>query len=513
MSSRVAEWQTDPVLFIREFLREDLWEKQAEIAEAVRDNERVAVASCHESGKTWLSARLAWWWALCFPGSRTVTTGPSDDHVKRVLWGEIRAAYATMRELWGDIGIPPPGIKQWEMEPKWDMVGFATKPDTAQQHAARFTGFHGPHVLVIFDEASGVDRLIWEAKDGLMTSQHVRFLAIGNPADPSGPFYDAFTSPRFKAITIDAYECPNVVARKPVLPWGADWPWVEGMQEDYGPDYEKDPVYQFKVRGAFPTTALLNLIGIADLDAAFGREPDRSVPNLPIGIGIDVAYHGDDLTTFEAVQGEEIVWSEGHANREPTWIAGRAIQIFEALGLRKEDAWRVAIDDTGGYGAGPSSILREQGWPITRINFASKPKDDRLAERYLNMRALMWWTLRDWIVETAALSGCDQRTKRLLRYELPAVRQDVTSMGKRKLEPKDKLKDRIGKSPDYGDALALALSWTLRGVVFDMGAMVRASQPLPPTGHPDDDPDEGRPRSPFHRDGFGGVTPGGNPYG
>ncbi len=455
---RVARWQKDPVAFIGEFLGEKLWAKQEEICRAVRDHKRTAVASCHESGKTWLSARLAWWWALCFRDSRVITTGPSDDHVKRALWSEIRAAWERIDERWGSLGIPEPGIKQWEMRPRWEMVGFATRPDTAQQHASRFTGYHAPHVLMIFDEASGVHRLIWEAGDGLMTSKHVRHLAIGNPADPSGPFYDAWTSPSWHQIRIDAYECPNVKARRQVLPWGVTWHWVEEMREKYGPDYESDPVYQFKVRGTFPTSAIENLIAIADLEAAFERRPPAT-DDAPLALGVDVARYGDDLTTIYAVRGGEIVHAEAFAHRDGMQVAGRVVDTAKRLGLGKEDAFRFSIDATGGTGAGPVDRLRELGWDVNEENFGAAPRTDDGEAEYLNRRTELWWALRDWISTEAALADCPSRIKQELRQDLPALKYSYRSDGRRALEQKEDLKKRIGRSPDHGDALALALAW------------------------------------------------------
>ena len=63
----------------------------------------------------------------------------------------------------------------------------------------RFQGFHSPHLLVLFDEALGVDPKIWEAAEGLHPH---RFLAIGNPLNPEGTFFNCFSSELWNKITI-----------------------------------------------------------------------------------------------------------------------------------------------------------------------------------------------------------------------------------------------------------------------------------------------------------------------
>ena len=47
-------YRDNPVGFIREVLRESPWSKQVDIANAVRDNYRVALRTCNSAGKTFL---------------------------------------------------------------------------------------------------------------------------------------------------------------------------------------------------------------------------------------------------------------------------------------------------------------------------------------------------------------------------------------------------------------------------------------------------------------------------
>ncbi|MCU0612780.1 MAG: hypothetical protein MUE60_13460, partial [Candidatus Eisenbacteria bacterium] len=187
IAEEVHRWRRDPVYFVRAVLGvRELWDKQIEILEAIRDYPLVVVAACHDSSKTFTAACAALWFAFSFCPSKVITTAPSDRQVRQLLWSEIR-------KLHSDAPFPLPGEVQsahWQMPgaPDWFMTGFSTTPDTAADHATRFTGYHSPHELVIFDEAAGIPKPIWDAAEGLLTSGHHRMLAIGNPTDPNGEF-------------------------------------------------------------------------------------------------------------------------------------------------------------------------------------------------------------------------------------------------------------------------------------------------------------------------------------
>jgi hypothetical protein len=56
--------------------------------------------------------------------------------------------------------------------------------------AENFPGYHGKSVLIIADEAPGIETGIWDAIGGTMAGGKVHVIMSGNPTRPSGPFYD-----------------------------------------------------------------------------------------------------------------------------------------------------------------------------------------------------------------------------------------------------------------------------------------------------------------------------------
>ena len=87
-AKRIA-YQRDPVGFAVKVLgmrRDWIWPKMVEMAEAVRDHQKVAVRAGHFVSKTYSLGRIIVpWFKICFQPSTVVTTAPSDNQVKNQL--------------------------------------------------------------------------------------------------------------------------------------------------------------------------------------------------------------------------------------------------------------------------------------------------------------------------------------------------------------------------------------------------------------------------------------------
>ncbi len=444
----------DPAYFVRAWLGIDtLWEKQVEILAAIRDHRKVCVASCHDSGKTFVAGAAAIWFFVCHWPSVVVTTAPGGRQNESLLWSNIRAMNAGAR-----VALPGQvGTTSWKLDddPRSYMIGFTTSPDRAQEHATRFTGFHSEHLLLIFDEAAAVEKPIWDAAHGLMTSGHARWLAIGNPSDPSGEFARAYHSDDWHAIHIDAYETPNIRAGRQLYSHFPSLEWLEEMQRKCGPDYESNPEYQFKVRGIFPTSAVDTLIGVGEFLEACRRRPEDD-PEGVATMGVDVARYGGDRTAIVVLRGGRILHAEAYGKQDVVFTAGRVMALAPRFGMGKVEAERIAIDDTG-VGGGVVDVLRANGWGVSGVNFGEAPEDDEGS--CVNRRTELWVAIQKWIREEACLACLAPGVREELRADLTTVKYSFRPDGRRILEPKEEIRKRIGRSPDYGDALALALAW------------------------------------------------------
>lgn len=457
-----ARYVGDPERFVRQVLGvKTLWHKQVEILEAIRDHPRVAVPACHGVGKSFLGGVATWWWKLTRHPSKVIITAPGGRQAAKVLGGEVRGRFGDMarrfsKEELAWLGLTrAPTTEGWDGDPENFIMWFATKPDDAREHATRAAGWHSPHLLMIFEEAGGIAKPIWEATQGNLTDgAHV--LAIGNPSDPSGVFARMCRDSATHVIRLDAYDFPRVTQGDDAMAFGPTQSWIEEMKRYWG---ESSGAFQWKVRGLFPTVATDTLIGYDEVRAAVERPAPRQDDFAPeqLLVGLDVARFGDDLTTIYVLRGPRIVRVEERHGQDTMATVGMLLALVKSLGMNELHARQISVDDTG-VGGGVTDRLREQGWRVNAENFGSAPRSATNEERFLNRRIELWWRMREWIRTEAALSDLDERVRDRLTDDLITPKYSHKSDGRVFLEPKDDIKERVGRSPDHGDALALALA-------------------------------------------------------
>lgn len=414
--SSEQDWSQDPVGYVREVLHVEPWEKQRQILEAVRDHRRVAVRSCHHSGKTWCAAAIVHWFCRSFDPALVITTAPTDRQMRKLLWYEI-SRHQQGANLSGR-------LQQTELEasPTQRAYGFSTNTPE------RFQGWHSPNILVVVDEASGVPEQIYEAIEGVLTSENARLLLIGNPNYPLGTFYNAFRSPLYHTFHISAYDVPATL-----LPSG----WKEERAQEWG---EESPVYQVRVLGEFPDQAEDALIAMRWVTAAMEREIE---PAGDCVLGVDIARYGTDESVCCVRRGSVVVRLETWRGSDTMATAGRVA----ALG-REYGAQRIQVDEIG-IGAGVLDRLQGDGLPAVGVNVGEAASD---SEHYANKRAEIFFALQERF-KTGDISLPDDST---LLAQLTSLKFVYTPQGKLKIESKEDMRKRGLPSPDRADALALA---------------------------------------------------------
>lgn len=163
-------------------------------------------------------------------------------------------------------------------------------------------------------------------------------------------------------------------------------------------------------------------------------------------LGVDVARYGDDRTV--------IVKRQGLVAHEPIVLKGADSMTVAArvAGLKAEwEADAIMVDGSGGYGAGVIDRLRQLGHAVLEVQFGGKASDARFA----NKRTEMWWAVKDWLEAGGVLPDNADLSREL---SAPTYSLD-NAKGLLALEPKDKIKERIGVSPDLADALAITFAY------------------------------------------------------
>ena len=201
--SAVKKVLLDPVLFASHVLGVSLWEREAEILQSIKTHRRTAVKAAHSVGKTFTLALATLWWLARYPEGIVLTTSPTQRQVETVLWKEIHRAVEHAK-------VPYPKLNSTELKFRDDnnfALGFSTN------QAENFQGYHGKHILIIVDEAPGIESGICDAVAGTMAGGEVHIVMAGNPTKPAGAFFDAFTKERglWKCfIDLSAFDSPNL---------------------------------------------------------------------------------------------------------------------------------------------------------------------------------------------------------------------------------------------------------------------------------------------------------------
>lgn len=464
-------WQEHPEQWVEERLQEIVWSKQREVLNAIEKHRRVAVISCHEIGKSWLAGRIAAWWLDAWPvGSAfVVTTAPSNPQIKAILWKEIGRAFMRGR-LAGRVNQT-----EWYMSVngKEELVAFGRKPD--DYDPAAFQGIHARRVLMIIDEANGVRGPLHEAAESLIANDESKILMIGNPDDPAGEFYEAAKpGSGWHVISISAFDSPNftgeympesvlkqligkVYVEEKRRKWAPHWRWTPDYSRCVPPegvDAERDPnanpLWKSKVLGVFPEIATENgLIPISWIKAAQLRDLSQTIKDGPNELGADIGAGGDNSAICHR---RGYVFRIIRSDNDPDTMS-QCGKIIEDL--RQTKASCVKIDKIG-IGWGIVNRGQELNKPFIGINVGEGATEDDSSsdERFLNLKAELWWNVRDLFERGLIDIDPDDDD---LAGELLSIRYERKSNGKLKIA--DKRKDANGKviaSPNRAESLMLA---------------------------------------------------------
>jgi hypothetical protein len=182
------------------------------------------------------------------------------------------------------------------------------------------------------------------------------------------------------------------------------------------------------------------------IDEALNRKVDY--PNAKKLAGCDVARFGDDRTALVCRRGGILTHLE-------TWQGLNAIQVAGKLKQRFDERYfdAVAVDAIG-VGAGVADLASSYGIPTIAVNVAETSSNQ---DRFHRLRDELWWKAREWFVDKKCALNGHSLTPKLVN-EIQAVTYDYKPTGQIVAESKDSMKERLGFSPDLGDAFCLTFT-------------------------------------------------------
>ena len=444
----------DSVAFQREFLGRDLWAKQQEMLRAIETNRSVSVKGCHGSGKTFAAAGLIPDELLSNDESIVITVAPTLRQVKN-LWSEIESAIQALP--WQ---VPERTTTGWEISEKCKAIGFSSSKGVNAQ------GYHGKRVLILADEAIGIQGDLWDAIEGIRSAGDVRIVKLCNPTVPSGPVFEDFTrrrgQPGHSCITISAFDTPNLAGLtlesllelpEEELDY-APYPhltrrrWVKEMYQKWGP---KNPRFEARVLGEFPTQSDYAVFTLEWIERA-KREPTtqelaRASDKL-LQIGIDVAGAGDDETAACARMNGIIVARAAWPDKDPR---GHVAQWMWRLKERGYQIQHVVVDIVG-IGYNFALHLADLGFPVWGFNAQKSALDP---EKFVNSKSESYFRLRD-MYQADYICHMPDALDDECEAQLCSIEYRETSRGLIEIEPKDDARKRGVQSPDRAEAEIMA---------------------------------------------------------
>lgn len=426
------------------------------IADALVRWENVGVESGTGTGKSFILACLCYWFVACHHNSRVYSYAPKEDQLRLYMWTEMRKMWPRFKRLFPTAVLTDLRLRMDGESDKWGAVGYAVKIRSGEESATGAQGAHAPHMLLIVEETPGVDLSVMTALENTCTAPHNMRLAVGNPDSQHDALHQFCESPDVTHVRMSALDHPNVVTGDAELVHGAVSRIANARRAlKYGEDGR---LYKSRVRGISPPEAADALIKAIWCHGAVSRHSDPNFRLGPFSLGVDVANSEDgDRGAIARWQGACLLEVEAFACPDNVRLG---LDVGVEIKAANIDPQRVGVDSVG-VGAGTVNRLREMGYEVRALNSGAKPQgtiDWELrslggrgtleAEKFNNLRSQMWWYLRR-DLERGLIALPDD----------PELIQDLTAPtwrtfnGKIEVESKEKLRERLGRSPDKGDAV------------------------------------------------------------
>ena len=450
-------------LWAKRFWNADWWHMQRWIAWSCRNNQNTAVATGNGLGKTEIISQLAILYSLAFYPSWVLIVSASWKLLDETIWPRVRHNISVLRQYMPDLAEE--NSEAWmPFGPRSEHGILCLSPTMKEAIGGR----HNTHVLAIMDEASGMEMGLFSGLLSVASKTGSRALMTGNPFQPSGPFFDAFTRNKAKgpddqvgwhSRNFSQYDSPNYRARKIIIPGVITF---EGVKQ-FEARHANEPIEALpRIHGRFPDETLMTIISRADLMKASEVEP---VPlQSGITIGVDMSWGGTDKTIFCVRDDRRIVRMDEFAGIKEPEIARKIVEYLHEWtidGLKPT----VNVDATGN----PSviHILEDSGVKdVNKVVFNRRANDD---SRFKNVRAEMYWAMRE-----ALRSGQFHVPEKFLGplIDQAGIQMKRTENGIIQVEVKTEVMKRIGHSPDHLDALAISFATPLGMAAF------RAVEPI-----------------------------------
>lgn len=447
--SKLKEWQQSPLLFVTECIGATPSEQQVEGLMALKNNKRVSIRSGHGTGKD----ALASWGALHFlstrPYPKVVCTAPTNRQLSDVLWSEM-SKWLRQSLVKDEFVIQSDKIFHKDAPKEWWIRAVSPSVKASKEDQAEtLAGFHGEHLLIIVDEASGVPDPVYVPLEGALTQEDNKVLIIGNMTKNRGYFHETQFHPTISKnwckLHWDSRKSTNVSKDM-----------IKYFEEKYGIDSN---VFRIRVMGEPPIDDSSSFIPLSSALDCVGNiiEVDQ---DWPLTLSVDVARYGDDESVILPRRGNMIYPWEQFDKNNTLELSNRILWTFNDL-----DAYIVGVDSIG-VGGGVVDWLQHdpRGLGVRKAVGVNVTEASTDSKKYHRLRDELWGRVRDNCVGTkysfpdvmVRRKGVDINLGQELADELASVKYFIDNNGAIQIESKRDMKARGVNSPNIADALCIS---------------------------------------------------------
>lgn len=464
------------------------------------------------TGKTFLLARIVYWFLDCFPNSLVITSAPTQAQMKIGLWGEISklmpkvkrhhptANLYSMRLMMKDTTAMMASTsvnKEYEDDffDGWKAMAYVAGTTQDEESAVKARGLHRKQMLIVLEECSGMPWSVVNAFQNTCTGSMNYIIAVGNPNNKQDSLNLLIRQKNAKGFRVSAYDHPNLVLKEEVIAGAVSYVSVKDREDVYGKD---SLLYDAMVRGISPEQSNAALIKGEWIDWA-DMHGDKFDPKDESELDQD-SYDAVGIDVSNSENGDKACVIYGDGNR--VWFVKEffcpnashlAMNFMEddftledegvsVFGLPKFDDHPVHPECVGvdAVGVGISTVNKflEYQYDVVALMGGGSQMDEAVPEddngkpvyKFQNLRSQMYWQLReDFRHRNIILDIPDRELYKRVKNEL-MIPQFIMSDKAISIEGKQHIKKRLGKSPNVADGIVY-WNWVRLGHYFEYGGL------------------------------------------
>lgn len=434
MASFLARYEYAPVLFVQEVFGEtpDDWQNDV-LCDVAAGERNISIRSGHGVGKSKVLSWAAIWFLFMRFRCKVVLTAPTAAQLFDALMAEIKSLFQRV-----------PAAMRSTFEVKSDHIVHCKYPEdcflsartSSRDRPEALQGVHSDFVLLIADEASGVDDAVFNAAGGSMQGPNRTMMLTGNPTRLRGRFANSHRKvgyrENFRRYHIGPHNSPRITAQ-----------YVREVADEHGLESNE---YRVRVLGEFPLTDDDSYISAAAVEAAMERNITTPKHTRPVW-AVDPARFGRDRSAMGERKGPVVTWVKAYRNLDTMSLVGAIKSEYDKCEPGMEPV-EILIDVIG-IGAGVADRARELGLPVREINVSESAVNP--LSKCMRLRDELWKNTKEVLSKVKLPDDEDILTD----LTLPGFQ--YSSDGRLKIESKEKIKSRGEGSPDKGDVVCMLL--------------------------------------------------------